>query len=217
MVCSGAGTDFGLSPDLLQACEDFDVVDVGPELQPVPEVKVECLRTGGMFSQVVERESATGRVYLCKMAVVIFHSRREPTFPHSVARWAATYCGHCIQRQLSESNPPRSVIDLTKVAICMTDLASRPEALGKTYPGGRPRAIGVLPRHTARPQGSFDSPCCSSNSMESLWDLPAQAFSGGHVIANINYDFGSRRKIYLFIFMLPYPIKPDQPLPLPAG
>ena len=157
MVYSDAGAGFGLPPGLIQVCETFDMVDVGPELQPVLVVKVECLKTGGMFSQVVERERA-GQTYLRKMAVVIFNPRLEATFPPAAATRAAIICGDCIERQ-------GFVVDLTKVATCMTDLASNPKAQGKRYRkwtppemGGRPRAVAVLPSSSIYPEGSFDSP-----------------------------------------------------------
>ena len=203
-----------MPPDLIEACE---TVAVGPDLQMVSAVPDKCFRTGGMIYQVVERDQAVvagdGKVPFCKMAVVIFNPHREPLFPPTVPKLVASICGGCIQQQFSESNEPGLVVDLTDVAICMTDLASKPFALGDKYQPGRPRAVGVFPK--ASSQGSFDSPCCGSHSTELLSDSPAQAFGSGHVIANAKYKH--KGSIYLFIFMLPSPANMVQPVPLPAG
>ena len=137
-----------MPPDLIQACTTFGY---GPDMEVVSVVPVECSRTGGMIYQVIER-SLEGDTYLRKMAVVIFHPRDEGLFPQTAARQVAGICGKCIQRQLTESNEPESnepglLVDLTKVAICMTDLASKPQALGKVgegYQGGEPRGGSLV-------------------------------------------------------------------------
>ena len=193
-----------MPPDLITACES---IVVGSDGQMTSVVPVDCFSTGGMIFQVVEREWE-GKVVSRKMAVVIFVRQQEPLFPRNVARVVSTICGECIERQLSaESNARGFLVDLTEVAICMTELTSEPGKLGKRHEGGRPRAVGVLPRTSS--QGSFDSPCCNKQSMPLLSDLPAQAFGSGHIIANMRYKFGQSQapdypyRLDLFIFMLP--------------
>ena len=202
MVRSDAGAGFGMPPELINACTS---IGVGSDREMATVVPVECFETGGMIHKVVERERA-GEMFSGKMAVVIFCRQQEPLFPHNVARKVTKICGKCIDRQHSAgSNAPGLVVDLTEVAICMTNLVSVPGALGNGHQGGTPRAVGVLPRSFS--QRSFDSPCCNIESMDLLWDSSAQAFGSGHIIANMRYRFArvwdKDDQFQLFIFMLP--------------